>query len=113
MRNKVTETHIVTGILQYLHYKYPKSFFWRQNTLPIPIKKKVGGKWVQAGYRKSLTPGVSDILGCHNGRMVAIEVKNGRNEASDDQVRFLEAVRSAGGIAFVAYGIEEVERGME
>jgi hypothetical protein len=52
--------------------------------------------------------GVSDILGCYQGRMLAIEVKTDRGRLSDDQQRFIDNVNAAGGLAFVARSIDDV-----
>lgn len=64
-------------------------------------------------------PGGSDLIGWNTititqemvGRRVcvfaAIEVKHGRNGASDAQRRFLAAVANAGGRAGVAYDVDE------
>lgn len=56
--------------------------------------------------------GISDIIGCHQGRMVAIEIKKPGGKPTPEQVAFLEAVRSAGGIGFVASSTEDVIRGL-
>ena len=57
-------------------------------------------------------PGVSDILGCYRGRMMAIEVKCPGNKLTQLQKNFLDNVNEAGGIAFVAYCIEDVVEGL-
>lgn len=54
--------------------------------------------------------GVSDILGIYKGVPLAIEVKWGRNKATEKQIAFQEEFRKNGGIAFVANSIEEVEK---
>lgn len=54
--------------------------------------------------------GVADILGIVGGRPLAIEVKHkaGRKGPTEFQTRFLEQFEDAGGIAFVAYSIDDV-----
>ena len=66
-----------------------------------------------------LAPGSSDLIGWHSvtvtpdmvgrklARFVAVEVKATGGRLSQEQRRFIEAVRSAGGIAFVAYCEDE------
>lgn len=54
------------------------------------------------------TPGVPDIIGCHKGRFIAIEVKAGKNAVSPAQRAFLEAINRAGGLGFVARSIDDV-----
>ncbi len=56
--------------------------------------------------------GISDIIGCFNGRMVAIEIKRPGGKATPDQIAFIEAVRAAGGIGFVAWSTEDVIEGL-
>ena len=52
--------------------------------------------------------GVSDIIGCYNGRFFACEIKVGKGQLSDSQKRFLQRVQNAGGIAIVARSCEDV-----
>jgi len=56
--------------------------------------------------------GISDIIGCHQGRMVAIEIKAPRGTVSPFQQAFLDSVVAAGGIAFVARSIDDVIEGL-
>ena len=52
--------------------------------------------------------GISDIIGCHNGRFLAIEIKTERGRVTPHQQRFIDRVNAAGGIGFVARSIEDV-----
>ena len=56
--------------------------------------------------------GISDLLGCYNRRMFAIEVKKPGGKPTPDQIAFLDAVRGAGGIGFVATSTEDVIEGL-
>jgi Holliday junction resolvase len=51
------------------------------------------------GYGRS---GVPDIIACVNGRFLAIECKAGGNRPTALQVREIENIRLAGGMAVVA-----------
>jgi Holliday junction resolvase len=51
------------------------------------------------GYGRS---GVPDIIACVNGRFLAIECKAGGNKPTALQVREIENIRAAGGVAVVA-----------
>lgn len=51
------------------------------------------------GYGRS---GVPDIIACVNGRFLAIECKAGANKPTALQVREIENIRAAGGVAVVA-----------
>jgi len=61
--------------------------------------------------------GVSDILGClSDGRLLAIEVKRpyikGKQTAgklSEDQRNFIDRINKNGGLAFVAYSLDDVK----
>ena len=51
------------------------------------------------GYGRS---GVPDIICCASGKFLAIECKAGTNKPTALQVREIETIRTAGGIAVVA-----------
>lgn len=51
------------------------------------------------GYGRS---GVPDIVACVNGHFLAVECKAGKNKPTTLQVREIEAIRRAGGVAVVA-----------
>jgi len=53
---------------------------------------------------------IADLLVCLDGRFVAIEVKRPGGKVTDGQREFLRKVTAAGGIAFVAYSVEDVVR---
>ncbi|MGL4253408.1 MAG: VRR-NUC domain-containing protein [Fusobacteriaceae bacterium] len=90
------EKDIVKKIKALLDKKYPGFYF-----------KSHG-----SGYQRS---GIPDIVGCHRGRMVAIEVKTPktRNNVSPLQEKALRDIREAGGLAFVAWSPEMVDAVME
>ena len=57
---------------------------------------------------KLAAPGVSDLIGwTAGGRFVAIEVKAGRRQPTDEQAAFLDLVLRSGGLAGVARSVEE------
>ena len=56
--------------------------------------------------------GVSDIIGVYNGIFFAIEIKKPGGKATPYQTAFINRVREAGGIAFVAWDIETVITGL-
>ena len=53
--------------------------------------------------------GTPDILCCLNGKFIAIEVKRKGGIVSALQSYTIEQIQKAGGIAFVAYSVEEVK----
>ncbi len=64
--------------------------------------------WKQWQGPMSEPKGVSDILGCFEGKLLAIEVKVPGRKPSLEQALFLYSVNQAGGIGFVAYSVEDV-----
>jgi len=52
--------------------------------------------------------GVPDILACIDGRFVAIEVKRHGGKVSPLQNYQIKAIKETGGIAFVAYCVDDV-----
>ena len=63
--------------------------------------------------RMNSEPGCSDLLACHNGRFLALEVKRPGNKASAAQASFLQAVSERGGLAAVVTSIEDVAAVLE
>lgn len=54
--------------------------------------------------------GTPDILACINGKFVAIEVKREKGgEVSTLQLAHIKLIQQAGGVAFVASGLEEAK----
>jgi hypothetical protein len=117
----ITEKIIENQILTYLANK--KIFAWKNHSQGIfdPGRKV---------FRKSRNVhhinGVSDILGVIDGKFLAIEVKKPyiskktmqfkyrtqeelEKLASEDQINFVNRVKSLGGIAFFADSIDTVE----
>ncbi len=56
--------------------------------------------------------GVADIIGCYKGRFIAIEIKAGKRQLTQDQAAFLSQVERAGGCAFVARCVKDVVEGL-
>ncbi len=72
-------------------------YVWRQNNGGV-YDAKLGR------YRaNSATKGISDIMGFHTstGKIIACEIKAGKDRLSAEQVNFLAAVEAAGGVALV------------
>jgi len=54
------------------------------------------------------TPGIPDIICCHQGRLVGIEVKTKRGSPSIIQQKTIDRINEAGGLAFIARSIDDV-----
>ena len=74
-------------------------YAWRANSVGVYDQKK-------GAYRTGAKKGVSDVLACYHGVLVAIEVKIGADRLRPEQEGFLANVRHAGGKAFVAKTFE-------
>ena len=95
---KVKEQTIVNQIIAYL--KLNGYFVWRQNTGAM----KLDNRFIQFGFK-----GISDIIGMTpSGRFIAIECKVKGNKPTQFQTDFLEGVVEHGGIAILAYSLDEV-----
>ena len=54
--------------------------------------------------------GTPDILACHQGKFLAIECKSVKGKPSEIQKYQISQIEQAGGIAVVAYSINDVKR---
>lgn len=61
----------------------------------------------QGGYNMHLA-GIPDIIGIHHGRFLGIEVKVGKNKLTKKQRAWIDSIKKEGGLAFVAYSIDDV-----
>ena len=106
MRNS-TEQEIQKAILDYLKLKKFIVFKHRN----VGIFKQATGKYIPLALGEK---GISDIIGCSpEGRFVAVEVKRKGIHLSPDQEYFLNKIRAAGGIAILAYSIDDVLKEVE
>ncbi len=66
----------------------------------------------KGGFRKNATKGKPDLTATikPEGKLFDIEVKRPGNKASPEQLEFLEATKMAGGLAMVAFSLEEVQK---
>jgi hypothetical protein len=95
----ITEKDILAEIKAYLSAR--GIFFFRCNT------GRRGG--VSFGVK-----GAPDIIGIlPDGRFLAIEVKGPGGKASIEQLQFLGEIAKNGGMAFVAFSIDDVARHLE
>ena len=95
------ERDIQKAILDYLKYR---GF--------IAIKHRNVGIYKKSTDRYIPLPadelGISDIIACApSGRFVAIEVKRIGGKPSDAQVAFIKSVQQQGGLATIAYSIDD------
>jgi hypothetical protein len=84
--------------------------FLRWRGIPCYKHQDAGIRKPDGGYIPTRARGVSDIIGCipKTGRFLAIEVKRPGNKPTAEQQQFIDTINGAGGLAFVAYSVEEV-----
>lgn len=70
-----------------------------------------GSRWIRYGLGK----GGSDLIGMVNnsGRLIALEVKDGRDTMKPDQLMFQELVRKFGGYAAEVRSVEDAIKALE
>ena len=69
---------------------------------------RVGNRFIRFGW-----PGCPDVLGqLKDGRFLAVEVKAQAGRLRPEQALFLERIRCAGGVAFVARDLRDVLRAL-
>jgi VRR-NUC domain len=104
---KPRETELVRTLLDYLHL-IKGALAWRQNS-----GAAVFGEGSQRRFvRMNTAAGCSDIIGIMpdgSGRLLAVEVKMPGKQPTPMQAAFLDQVNSAGGCAFVAHSIGELD----
>ena len=88
---------LTTQILQFLYEN--GAFAWRQNTGGIFDTRR-------GVYRTAAKKGISDVLACYKGTLIAIEIKIGKDRLSDEQEGFLRNIEAVGGKTFVAKDFE-------
>ena len=70
---------------------------------------KIGNRFVRFGWR-----GCPDVLGqLRDGRLIGVEVKAAKGKLRPEQTVFLERIRCAGGVAFMARDCRDVIRELE
>lgn len=111
-----TEAAILKAILQYLALCPKVALAWRVNSGAVrgSYTRKSDGVTRERFVRFNGAPGISDVIGCmKGGRLIAVEVKRPGKKATEDQASFLDAVRKAGGVAILAYSVDDVVKAME
>ena len=83
---------------------------WRQNTTGI-YDAKVGRYRSNPQGRR----GVPDIIGFRksDGVFIGVEVKAGRDQLRPEQKHFLDELKAAGGLAFVAHSFDQFRESFE
>jgi hypothetical protein len=70
---------------------------------------RIGNRFVRFGW-----PGCPDIIGqLRDGRLLGVEVKAAKGKLRPEQTIFLERIRRAGGVAFMARDCRDVMRELD
>lgn len=97
----MSEQDLVNQIIEYLRLS---------GACAIRINSGVQVIQGAAGRRvfRGAPAGTSDIIACVNGRFLAVECKLEGNKPTPAQSDFLDGIRQRGGLAIVAYSLEDV-----
>ena len=86
---------------QIINFIYQQGGYgWRASSVGVYDSKA-------QSYRTAPKKGVSDILACWNGRLIAVEIKIGKDRLSDEQIGFMKNIEHTGGIAFTARNYDD------
>lgn len=98
-----SEKEIQDGILDYLR-RVKHIYCMRMNVGAMRTEHAGVTHFVRFGSK-----GMSDIIGVmKGGRFLAIEVKRRGGRVSPEQREFIRQVNAEGGLAFVAYSLDDV-----
>lgn len=75
-------------------------FAWRASSTGI-FDNRVGK------YRSAPKCGVADVLACYRGKLLAFEIKTGKDRLSTEQTGFIKSINRAGGYACVIKTFDE------
>lgn len=98
--NDRPEAAALLEVLKALHTHPAVAWAERMNSGAV----RVGGRFIRFGW-----PGCPDLLGqLKDGRLLGVEVKAAKGKLRPEQAVFLERIRGAGGVAFVARNCKDV-----
>ncbi len=86
-------TELTNQIIDFIYRQ--GGYAWRASSVGVFDSKR-------AMFRASAKKGVSDILACFKGQLIAVEIKIGKDRLSPEQEGFLMNVSAAGGNTFIA-----------
>ncbi|WP_374606891.1 VRR-NUC domain-containing protein [Diaphorobacter nitroreducens] len=102
--NSRPEAAALAEVLQALRTHPAVAWAERMNTGAA----KIGNRFIRFGW-----PGCPDVLGqLKDGRLLGVEVKAQAGRLRPEQALFLERIRCAGGVAFVARDLRDVLRAL-
>lgn len=101
----VTANALTRHIIEYLTIIGCKAWRNQSGALKVEGKGNARGRYVRFGQK-----GSSDILAVMppNGKLIAVEVKAGKDRLRPEQQAWLDEIESKGGIAIVAHSLDDV-----
>lgn len=86
----------------------------KESAVQRELIDRLQAKWPDAYVRKIAQNmyshgGIPDILVCLEGNFVAIEVKTDTGKLSKLQKRDIRLIEEAGGLAFICYGVKDID----
>lgn len=104
-KNDRPEAAALVEVLQALNAHSAVAWCERMNSGAV----RIGKRFVRFGW-----PGCPDVLGqLKDGRLIGVEVKAPKGKLRPEQAIFLERIRCAGGVAFMARDCRDVFRKLE
>ena len=99
-KNGRPEAAALTEVLKALETHSAVAWVRRMNSGAV----RVGARFIRFGW-----PGCPDLMGqLKDGRLLGVEVKAAKGKLRTEQALFLERIRGAGGVAFVARDCRDV-----
>lgn len=104
-KNARPEAAALVEVLKALETHNAVAWVYRMNSGAV----KIGKRFIRFGW-----PGCPDVLGqLKDGRLLGVEVKAPKGKLRPEQSFFLERIRLAGGVAFVARDCRDVLRELD
>jgi hypothetical protein len=103
-KNAKPEAAALVEVLKALRTHPAVAWCDRMNSGAHVVQTATGRRFIRYGFK-----GCPDVLGMlRDGRLLACEVKAPKGQLRPEQAAFLELVRAAGGMAFVARNCRDV-----
>ena len=101
-KNAKPESGALREVLQALSAHSAVAWCERMNSGAV----KIGSRFIRFGWK-----GCPDVIGqLKDGRLLGVEVKSAKGKLRPEQTLFLDRIRCAGGVAFMARDCRDVMR---
>ena len=104
-KNRTPESGALREVLQALYAHSAVAWCERMNSGAV----KIGSRFIRFGWK-----GCPDVIGqLKDGRLLGVEVKAAKGKLRPEQTLFLDRIRCAGGVAFMARDCRDVIRELD